>query len=100
MSGNCATGNPTIATSPSRTVRMEMTMATTGRLMKKLAMSLLLPRGRSGCGARGGRFRRVHSGPRLDARESLHDHTVARLQSGADDPETANSLPSGDLSDL
>jgi hypothetical protein len=38
MSGNCATGSAPIDTSPPSTVTIEMTIATIGRRMKKLAM--------------------------------------------------------------
>ena len=41
MSGNCATGRPTIAMSPPRTVTIAMTIATIGRLMKKRATASL-----------------------------------------------------------
>ncbi len=34
MLGNCAMGRPDIATSPMMTIRMEITIATIGRLMK------------------------------------------------------------------
>src|SRR6267142_1848163 len=40
MFGNCATGRLTIVTPPTITVRMAMTIATMGRLMKKLDMDL------------------------------------------------------------
>src|ERR1043165_1232791 len=74
-SGNCATGRPTIDTNPPRTMMMEMTMATTGRLMKKLAM------------------RRHHLHARLYPRETLGDDAVARLQAVLDDPVAADALP-------
>src|SRR5690349_16871873 len=38
MLGNCAVGRLSIATTPMITIRMEITMATIGRLMKNLAM--------------------------------------------------------------
>ena len=45
MFGNCAVGNPNIATIPAITIRMAMTMATIGRLMKNVDMvSCPLPR--------------------------------------------------------
>src|SRR5580700_6035217 len=40
MFGNCATGRLTIETMPTITVRMAITIATMGRLMKKLDMNL------------------------------------------------------------
>src|SRR5208337_4580346 len=39
MLGNCATGRRDIATTPMSTMRMEITMATMGRLMKNLAIA-------------------------------------------------------------
>jgi hypothetical protein len=42
MSGNWATGNPDIATNPTITVTMAMTMATTGLLMKSLEIMVSL----------------------------------------------------------
>src|SRR5258707_2670771 len=39
MSGSCATGSLDIATAPAITVRIEITMATMGRLMKNLDMT-------------------------------------------------------------
>src|SRR5512143_640394 len=44
-SGYWAMGSPDIATSPTRTVMMEITIATIGRLTKKRAMLARLPRG-------------------------------------------------------
>ena len=38
MLGNWAMGSPSIATTPTMTMRMEITMATMGRLIKNLAM--------------------------------------------------------------
>src|SRR5258708_4621606 len=90
-----------MATSPRRTVRIEMTMATTGRLMKKRAMSLLVPRGGGRrVGAAGGRFGSDDRGTRLHARESFHDHAISRLQSRVDDPESAGSFTGYDLADV
>jgi hypothetical protein len=39
MLGNCATGRLTIETSPMITIKMAMTIATIGRLMKNLYMN-------------------------------------------------------------
>jgi hypothetical protein len=39
ISGYCAIGSPFIATTPTRTVTMEITIATIGRLTKKRAMA-------------------------------------------------------------
>src|SRR6185437_14307972 len=38
MSGNCAIGSPSMATTPTSTIRMAITMATMGRLMKNFDM--------------------------------------------------------------
>src|SRR6266436_5642706 len=38
MLGNCATGSVSTETAPTRTIRMAITMATIGRLMKKRYM--------------------------------------------------------------
>src|ERR1700722_11663206 len=40
MFGNCATGRLAMATAPTITIRMAITIATIGRLMKKLDMDL------------------------------------------------------------
>src|SRR5688572_20241521 len=50
MSGNCAIGSWTTATTPSSTVRIEITIATIGRRTKKLATAGQL----SGAGGGGG----------------------------------------------
>src|SRR6267378_2640648 len=42
--GNCAMGSPTIVTSPTMTMIMEITMATIGRLMKNFDMGLIRQR--------------------------------------------------------
>ena len=39
MSGNCPTGRPRMVIAPTMTIRIEMTMATIGRLMKNLDMA-------------------------------------------------------------
>src|SRR3954468_22018177 len=44
--GNCAVGRPSIATTPAMTIRIEMTIATIGRLMKNLDMLFALSRSR------------------------------------------------------
>src|SRR5687768_13377452 len=43
MSGNWATGRALMATRPAITMRIDRTMATTGRLTKKLPMNHLAP---------------------------------------------------------
>ena len=44
ISGYCAIGSPVIATRPSSTVMIEITIATIGRFTKKLAMTYFSPR--------------------------------------------------------
>ena len=61
ISGYCAIGSPCIATRPSITMTMESTIATIGRLTKKLGHGLLPPcrrRGAAPGGRAGGRRRR------------------------------------------
>src|ERR1700693_1715023 len=48
MAGNCATGRLTITTAPTIIVRMAITIATIGRLMKNLDMGSLFRRERLG----------------------------------------------------
>src|SRR6202035_2385808 len=101
MSGYWAIGRPVIATKPRRTVRMEMTMATMGRSMKKRAMAS--PRSRSAggggmisggaCRFRGRLFLRLHARPRFDAREALDDDALAGRQARFDDPQGPHPLP-------
>src|ERR671914_3108444 len=45
MLGNCAIGSCTMATTPMITITIEMTIATIGRLMKNLAMTIYLGSG-------------------------------------------------------
>src|ERR1035437_5805134 len=102
MSGNFSTGSPNIESSPPRTVTIEMTIATIGRLMKKRTTELPS----SGRGQRGGRLgrRRGSDGrddhPRLDAREALDNHLLAGLEPILDDPHAADALGGLDLPDL
>src|SRR5882724_1986311 len=87
MFGYSAMGSCTIATRPMITMRMEMTMATIGRLMKNLAIVELFRRA-----GRGGRARRR---PHLLAGSHpvgpLHDHSLAGLEPIGDDPERADA---------
>src|SRR5215218_82247 len=73
IAGNWATGRPSSATIPPRTVTIAMTMATIGRRMKKRDMSVVLRR------------LRVHRGP-VAHRRRVDDHPLARLQAFFDDP--------------
>src|SRR5258708_36150442 len=94
------------------TVRIEMTMATIGRSMKKRAMASPPGggggrrgwRGQGGWGAEGGglrrRLARLHLDACLDAREALDHDALARLQAALDHPEGADPLPGLDVADL
>src|SRR6185369_3620451 len=96
MSGYCAIGSPVIATKPSRTVRIEMTMATMGRSMKKRDMASLPRRRLRRRRCRGRllrrRFRRIHRHARLDAGEPFHHHPVPGMETGLDHPLRAEPL--------
>src|SRR5437870_12297889 len=88
MFGYSATGSCTMATTPTITMRMEITMATIGRSMKNLAIGGgLLPRA-----AFGGLARRQ---PDLLAGShpvaALHDDPLAGLEPLGDDPERADA---------
>src|SRR5258708_26163266 len=98
--GNCAIGSPVIATTPSSTVRMAMTIATMGRSMKKRAIALL-PRRRGWrrrrggvAGGRGRRLRRrldrFDHGAGLGAREPPDPHPLAGPEAAVDDPHGAH----------
>ena len=82
MLGNCATGSPAMVTAPTITIRIEITIATMGRLMKNLDMAVTSlpfpPRPRNGFGFT------TMPGPNL--LHALGDHAFARLQSFVDDP--------------
>src|SRR2546422_11570837 len=84
MLGYSAMGSCTIATRPMITMRMEITIATMGRLMKNLAIAGGLLRG---SGPRG----RARLGPDLLPRShaigALDDDPLAGLQPLRDDPQ-------------
>src|SRR6266850_6784974 len=90
MFGYCAMGNWNMATRPTITMRIEMTIATTGRLMKNLAMVLARP---LGLGRRG---RDLLAG--FHSVDSLDDDPLARLQPLSNDPEGADALADLDRS--
>src|SRR5512138_1154310 len=74
ISGYWAIGRPDMATRPRRTVTMEITIATIGRLTKKRAMLARLPCG-LGLALRGGGGRhrlRAHHGAVAHLLEALH----------------------------
>src|SRR5512144_3207956 len=79
-SGYWAMGRPDIATSPTRTVTMEITIATIGRLTKKRAMLARLARGlRRALAAGDGRHRlRAHHGAFAQPLQALHHDLLAR----------------------
>src|SRR5580658_1953995 len=85
MFGNWATGSAKIVTAPMITVRIAMTMATMGRLMKNLDISL-------------GLHERLHadfdSGTNLLG--PLDNHALARFQPIADHPHRADSIANFD----
>src|SRR5690349_15880348 len=95
MAGNSGTGNPAMDTTPTITVRREITIATMGRRIKNLD-TVLLPR----------RFRRIrlrthdHAGTNL--LHSLGNHAFTWLQSLVHDPQRSNPvtglhIPNADL---
>src|SRR5919108_4736992 len=128
MFGYCAMGSPTMATMPTITMRMEMTIATMGRLMKNLAMRAaplrvacalvrrMTLRGGSGLGGRtlgglghrlspclcgfGIHRRRLHHGTGSHVLEAGDDDPLAGLESLVDDPEGAHAWPDLDRADL
>src|SRR2546425_10103735 len=88
MFGYSATGSCTIATTPTITMRMEITIATMGRLMKNFAMAGRLLRRRGvGRGARGQPDLLALAHPVA----SLHHHALAELEPVRDDPQRAHA---------
>src|SRR5262245_61530230 len=88
MLGNCATGRLTIVTAPMTTVRMAMTIATIGRLMKnrdiRLPFSLH-------CGLWGVRAR-VDADAHTNLLHSLGDDAFARCKAISYQPHGADAL--------
>src|SRR4051794_4122959 len=77
--GYCSTERPRVMTSPSMTVRMEMTMATIGRRMKKFAtprLPSLRPPGSFRL-TLGHARRHLHLAPRPDLLHPLDDDALA-----------------------
>src|SRR5215475_1095240 len=85
MLGNCATGSVKITIPPTITVRMAMTIATIGRLMKNFAMESV------GLAARGVRFRGYDHAITHCLRSLGHD-LIARLQTVINDPHAPLSF--------
>src|SRR5580704_3031621 len=83
MFGNWETGNRAMDTAPTITVRIAMTMATIGRLIKKFDM-VVSSVARPGPLARRFWFN-VHA--RRDLLNSVDDHSVTRIQPIADHPQ-------------
>src|ERR1700677_11952 len=83
--GNCEMGSPRIVMAPMMTVRIAITMATIGRLMKNLDISSVTA-GRSiernGCNRAAG----------FDFLSAFRDDLIARHQTGADDPHRVDAL--------
>src|SRR3982751_3229239 len=105
MSGYGPIGSPAMATSPSRTVRIAITIATIGRSMKKRAM--VLPpsrRRRHGGGGRLGLLRggllRADGGTRLHLREPIDHDAVPGLQPRVDLPQLPHPYAGLDGPDL
>src|SRR2546430_1289921 len=95
MLGNCAIGSRTSAAVPTMTVRMAITMATTGRLTKNFAivrcsLSALGATGRAGYRLRGGGLRRgrlrIHRHAGFDFLHAFNHDPFARLEPLRDDP--------------
>src|SRR5438034_2998568 len=93
--GNCAIGSRTSAAVPTMTVRMAITMATTGRLTKNFAiircsLSALGATGRAGYRLRGGGLRRgrlrIHRHAGFDFLHAFNHDPLARLEPLRDDP--------------
>src|SRR6185295_14789939 len=91
IAGNCETGRLTIVMAPTMTVRIEMTIATIGRLMKKrdtLASCL---------GRLGGDD--VDDGAVPGPQQALDDHALASLQAVGHDPQIADTIADGHRAD-
>src|SRR5262245_58701769 len=82
ISGYCEIGRPLMATTPSSTVMIEITIATMGRLTKKRAMVLLRLGGRRARspGRCRGRRLRAHRASVLDSLKPFDHHLLAGLE--------------------
>src|SRR5262245_15825885 len=83
MLGNCATGRLTIAIVPTMTVKMAITIATMGRLMKNLDIRLC-----------------VDLNSLTNLLHALNDDALTRREALVDDPFGANGLTELDSSDF
>src|ERR1700730_14177065 len=86
MFGNCATGSVAMVTAPTITIRIEMTIATMGRLMKNLDISVSLHE-RLG----------ADSHARTSALDAFGNYALTRRQSFADHPHRSDLAPGLDL---
>src|SRR5690242_1304182 len=77
MSGNCAIGDPSMATTPTITMRMAITIATMGRLIKNFDMLGAL---------------RINCHSISDFGNSFGHDAVARAHTAFDDPHFAHAL--------
>src|SRR5690348_5580974 len=78
MLGSCETGRLVIVIAPTITSRMEITIATIGRLMKNFDMGLL--------------FLRIDLKAWARFYQSIRNHALAGLQAFADHPQRANPV--------
>src|SRR5258708_19568631 len=91
MFGNWAIGRAAIVTAPTTTIRIEMTMATMGRLMKNFDMSF------SPCLIRCDAVRlRIHCRARSGLLYALDDHALAGLQAFPHHPHRADLVTDRD----
>src|SRR5580658_10148722 len=91
MFGNCAIGRVAMVTAPTMTVRIAMTIATIGRLMKNLDILIGSP-DFDEC------FR-VHQRAGANVLAAFGDDTLARLQPVSDYPHGSDLLADFDLPD-
>src|SRR5438045_6359640 len=91
MFGNCAVGSASMATIPTSTIRIEMTIATMGRRMKKFDMSLLPL-----CRFCGSQFRVYHC-TLFRFLNALDNHALTRLKTLVDEDRKSKRLNSRHL---
>src|ERR1700730_18448374 len=85
--GNCEMGSPTIVIAPTMTVRIAITMATIGRLMKNLDIT-------SVAGGRRGIERNGRNGAAVfDFLGPVRDDLIPGHQNAGDDPHRVDALP-------